>query len=570
MTDVLLIESLVVVLASACAVALAARAGLPATLGYLLAGLVIGPHGLGLLSAGEETRFLAQLGVVFLMFMVGLEFSIPAMIAARADVLGAGGLQVGLTLLLVAGGARLAGVGGPAAILLGGAVAMSSTAIAVKQLADQGEINSQHGRLALGVLVFQDLATLPFLVMIGALGRGGGSSAFDVVHRVALAVFALGGAALLSRPAFRAALSWVAGRRSPDLFLLVVLLLALGTAFLAEFAGLPLPLGAFLAGLVIGESDYRHQVAEDIRPFRDVLLGVFFVTIGMEVNPSAAALSPLSVLAWIIAFLPGKALITMLVAKIMRWPAHAGLRVAVILAHGGEFGLLLLTQGMAAGLIDSRLGQPALLALVITLGIAPVLIQRNAWISNAVGAAFRRITTAEGESAVQDESQGLSDHVIICGCGRVGRLVAMTLDAAKVLYVAIEFDLTRFREAKQRGHRVIFGDASRARILDAAGVARARLLVATFDRRPAIERLLHHARERDPTLPSIVSVADDRDMSALAMAGATVVFPENWAAGLALANQALLLSNFTQEDAARVITAVRAELNPEIRDQVGV
>jgi CPA2 family monovalent cation:H+ antiporter-2 len=206
----------------------------------------------------------------------------------------------------------------------------------------------------------------------------------------------------------------------------------------------------------------------------------------------------------------------------------------------------------------------------MTLGIAPVLIQRNAWIGNIVAAAFRRVATAEGESAVQEESQRLSDHVLICGCGRVGRLVVVTLEAAKVPYVAVELDLTRFREAKQRGHRVIFGDASRGRILEAAGVAGARLLVATFDRRPSIERLLHHARQRNPNLRSIVSAADDRDMSALAAAGATVVFPENLAAGLALANQTLLLSNFTQEDAARVITAVRAELNPEIRDRVGV
>ena len=568
--DALLIDSLVVILASVGAIALLTRVGLPAAVGYLLAGLVIGPHGLQSLAASDETKFLAELGIIFLMFMVGLEFSLPTMIRAHTHVFGAGSLQVGLTSLIVAGSTMLLGVSWPAAILLGGAVAMSSTAIALKQLADQGEISTQHGRLALGVLLFQDLATLPFLVMVGAWEQSGEQNALAVLRQLAVAGVALGGLALVSRPVFRVALSWVARARSADLFLLSVLLLALGTAFAVRLAGLAPPIGAFLAGMVIGESDYRHQVEDDIRPFRDVLLGLFFVTVGMEVNPSILAVSPWAVLAWTIAFLPGKALATALVATIMRWPAQVGARVAVTLAHGGEFGLLLLTQAIGAGVIGPDVGQPALLALAMTMGVAPVLIQRNAWIGQLVGGVSQRLTTAAEETAIRDESQRLGDHVLLCGCGRVGRLVAIALEAAKIPYIAVESDLTRFREARRRGHNVVFGDASRRRILEAAGLHRARLLVATFDRRAAVERLLHHARQQNPNVPSIVSAADDRDVSALAMAGAATVFPENVAAGLALADQALLLSGFTQEDAARVITAVRAELNPELRGRVGI
>jgi monovalent cation:H+ antiporter-2, CPA2 family len=375
MTDALLSESLVVILASACAVALLARVGLPAAVGYLLAGLVIGPQGLQLVAASDETRFLAELGVIFLMFMVGLEFSIPTIIAARAHVLGAGSLQVGLTSLTVAGCVRLSGADWPAAILLGGAVAMASTAIALKQLADQGEIASQHGRLALGVLLFQDLATLPFLVVVASWQQRGEPDTFGVLGQLAVAGVALAGAALVSRPLFRMTLSWVARVKSADLFLLSVLLLTLGTAFAAHLAGIAAPIGAFLAGMVIGESDFRHQVEDDIRPFRDVLLGLFFVTVGMEVNPSIVAIAPWAVLAWMVAFLPGKALVMAIITKIMRWPTQAGVRVAVILAHGGEFGLLLLTQAMGVGIIDTHVGQPALLALATTMGLAPVLIQ---------------------------------------------------------------------------------------------------------------------------------------------------------------------------------------------------
>src|SRR5687768_11690150 len=253
MVDDLLINTLVVIFASVCAVGLLARLGVPAAVGYLLAGLIIGPHGLGLLAATDTTRFLAELGIIFLMFMVGLDFSLPAMMAARRDVVGAGSLQVGLTTLIVAAGAIALSVSLPAAALLGGAVAMSSTAITLKQLADQGEIGSEHGRLSLGILLFQDLATLPFLVVVGAWDQRGGPELLTIISQLAIAGFALGVASLVCRPVFRGALTWVARTNSSDLFLLAVLLLALGTAFAGHFVGLATTMGAFLAGMVVGE-----------------------------------------------------------------------------------------------------------------------------------------------------------------------------------------------------------------------------------------------------------------------------------------------------------------------------
>ncbi len=570
MADALLIKTLVVILASVGAIGLVARARLPAAVGYLLAGLVIGPHGLQLIATSDETTFLAELGIIFLMFMVGLEFSLAAMIAARRDVFGAGSLQVGFTVLIVAGAAMLWGARLPTAVLIGGAVAMSSTAITLKQLVDQGDVSSQHGRLVLGILLFQDLATLPFLVVLGGWELSGGPEPLGALRQLAIAAIALGVAAFVCRPVFRVGLTWVARTNSADLFLLTVLLLALGTAFAGRLAGLAVPIGAFLAGMVVGESDFRHQVEDDIRPFRDVLLGLFFVTVGMEVDPSIVAVAPMTVLPWMIACLPGKALVVILVGAIMRWSAPVGARVALTLAHGGEEGLLLLTQAMRAGAIEPDVGQPALLALIATMALGPVLIQWSARFAELIGGASHRVKADAEEAAIREESQDLKDHVILCGCGRVGRLVSLVLEAAKVPYIAVEADLVRFRRAKKSGHNVVFGDAGRKRVLEAAGVARARIVVVTFDRRHAVERILHYAREQNPAVSSIVSAADDQEILPLTRAGAGTVFPENFAAGLALADQVLLVCGFSQDNAANIVTTVRAELNPELRGRVGI
>jgi CPA2 family monovalent cation:H+ antiporter-2 len=570
MADALLVKTLVMILASVCAVGLLARMRLPAPVGYLVAGLVIGPHGLQLIAASDEVRFLAELGIIFLMFTVGLESSLPTMIAARRDVFGAGSLQVGLTILMVVGAATMWGLSPPVALLLGGAVAMSSTAITLKQLADLGEMSSQHGRLTFGILLFQDLATLPFLVMVGAWEQSSGTEPFAFLRQLLIAGLALIGAAFICRPVFRVALAWVARTNSTDLFLPAVLLLALGTAFAGHLAGLSLPIGAFLAGVVVGESDFRHQVADDIRPFRDILLGLFFLTVGMEVNPLIVAAAPLAVLAWTVAFLPGKTLAMILVGAIMRWPPPLGARIAIILSHGGEDGLLLLTMAVRAGAIGPEVGQSALLALAATMALGPILIQQNAKVAQLVGGASHRLKEAAEGAVISEEGQGLGDHILLCGCGRVGRLVALVLEAAKVPYIAVEADLVRFQKAKKLGHKVVFGDASRKRVLEAAGVSRARLIVITFDQRRVVERLLHMARQENPTVSSIVSATDDQDVATLATAGAGTIFPENFAAGLTLADQVLLSCGFSQDDAAAFVTEVRAELNPELIGRVGI
>jgi monovalent cation:H+ antiporter-2, CPA2 family len=567
MTEHLLTQSLLLILACALAVALFAVSRMPAAMGYLLAGLAIGPHGLNLVPLDDDARFLAELGLIFLMFMVGLEFSLSALIQARADVLLAGGLQVGATVTAIAGGLWSLGFDSRLAIILGGAAAMSSTAVAVKQLAEQGEVSSQHGRFAIGILLFQDIATIPFLVSLDSWSRRASVDPLDLVRRLGLAAITLIAVAIVARPLVRTVLYGAARLRSNDLFLLTALVLAVGAAYLAHLAGLALPIGAFIAGMAIGGSDFQHRVEDDLRPFRDVLVGLFFVTVGMAIDPRLLVVSPGAILLWCMVLVLAKGFIAFVIGLVLRRGAATAIRVAVVLAHGGEFGLLLVTLSMNAGLAPSEVGQPFLIAIAITMGLAPLLIQQGALVRRLAEHPRSRAAAAE---AIHRASDTMDQHVLLCGYGRVGRLVAIALEAAKIPHIGIESDLARLREGQRRGSTIVHGDAAHRRILSAAGFARARLVIVTFDRPAAVERILKFAREQETPIPCVVSTADDRDAKRFVDVGANVVFPENLAAGLALADQTLLLCGVAQQEVGKIITTLRAELNPELRDRVGV
>lgn len=562
----LLVKTLVFIAASVAAVALLRPLRLPAILGYLAAGLVIGPQGLGVVAPDGSTRFLAELGLIFLMFTGGLEFSLPVMLSARRDVFGAGGLQVGLTTALAAGLAVLLGAGPTAAVLTGGAVAMSSTAVVLKQLADQGDLGSAFGRRTVGLLLFQDLASLPFLVVVGAYAGGSDVEPLGVMRHVALGGIVLVAAAVIGRPLFRGALVWVAQSRSAELILLTVLLTALGAAWVAGLAGLAAPLGAFMAGVLVGESEIRHHAEGEIRPLRDVLVGLFFVTVGMTLDLDAAAAEPLTVIAWLAVFLLVKPAVLLLVGRVLHWPGEEAIRISLALANGGEFGLLLLTQTQAAGLIPPSLAGPLVPALAASMGLTPMLMPSWA----ALARRIRWLAPAPATTAVQEAVQGLDGHVILCGCGRIGRLVAAALHAASVPYVALEKDFRRYREARERGVRVVFADAARFGALAAAGLESSRLLVLTFDREPDAARILHWAKDGAPCARRLVNASDETAAAELKAQGADVVFPENLAAGLGLADQTLLLWGLDQREAARVVTALRAMLNPELAGSGGL
>jgi CPA2 family monovalent cation:H+ antiporter-2 len=566
MAEAPFVHTLLILLAAVCAVGIIAALHLPVPLGYVLAGIAVGTHGLDLIATNEELVFLAELGVIFLMLMIGLEFSFSNLGDARRNALWGGVLQVGLTGLIVATAAVAWGWAWPGALVLGGAVAMSSTAISSKQLADQGELTTAHGRLALTTLLFQDLMSMPFLALLGAAKEGAQPSIWQVVRQIAIAALLIAGTAAIARPVISAALSWVSRARSTEFFLLSVLLIAFGATYAANLAGVSAPIGAFLAGVVIGESDFRHQVQDDIRPFRDVLLGLFFMTTGMQVDPSVLASQPAVVVAWIVVFTFGKAAMLLVVAAILKWPREIALRVALVMAHGGEFSLLLLSQGMAAGLISAETGKSALLALIVTMGLAPVIIKSKSRLLKRLAPSL----ILSLDTALPVNNQELRNHVLICGCGRVGRLVAPALQKAELPYLAIEVDGQRYWEARELGIPILFGDASRAGLLQAAGLPHARLIVVTFDRQPDVTKLLHHLRARSPALPVLVSVSDISQAQQLANSGATAIFPESLAAGLALADQALLLTGFTQDEAAQIIRDVRAALSPHLDKVLGL
>ncbi|MDB5424673.1 MAG: glutathione-regulated potassium-efflux system protein, partial [Phenylobacterium sp.] len=538
----------------------------PPILGYLAAGFALGPHALGLEGVTDQTRFLAELGVIFLMFTVGLEFSLPTMFAARSDVFGAGALQVALTALGAAGVAAMLGAAPVTAFLIGGAVAMSSTAVVLKQLAEQGDLGTRAGRLTVGLLLFQDLATLPFLVVIGAYAGDGDLQPMALAGQVAVGGLTLAAAAVIGRPLFRGALAWVAGSQSAELFLLAVLLLALGAAWIAGLAGLAAPLGAFMAGVIVGESDFRHHVEDDVRPFRDVLLGLFFVTVGMGLDLRAASEAPLAVAGWLLVFLTFKPAVVLLIGRLRRWSRDDSVRTALAMANGGEFGLLLVTQGLAVRLLPTQLASPLLIALVVSMGLAPILTARAA----DVARRFAGQQPAQEDAEIAAATQDLTGHVILCGCGRIGRPVAAALDAAKLPYIALEKDFTRFRAAQAQGLRAMFADAGRGGMLAAAGLARARLVVLTFLNEREAEPILRRTRTDAPKVVRLANALDEDAAKRLLAAGADTVFPENLAAGLGLAHQALLLCGLDQASAARVITELRGRLSPALITGAGV
>lgn len=560
MSERLLFEVLVIVVASFAVVTTLVRLRLSPVTGYLLTGVLIGPHGLGLLPATEGIRFLGELGVVLLMFVIGLEFSLPRMLAARAVVFGLGSLQVALTTL--AGGilAWLMGIGLVGSLLIGGAVAMSSTAIAAKQLSDQQELNTPHGRIALGILLFQDLATLPFLILTDALSGRGEASPALAASRAVLAVVLFLAIALLVRRTLGRLFEALARTRSAEVFLLGVLSLVLLAAFGAEELGLSLPIGAFLVGMIIGESDFRHQVEDEIRPFRDVLLGLFFLTVGMAVDPRTIVTHPFCVVAALACLVALKAAIVFGAARAMGWTASSALRGGLILAHAGEFALLIITQALAAALVPAEMGQVVLVTVVLSMALAPLLIQWNGILARLPGLDPSQPAPQPDEAAVAEASGSLSGHVILGGCGRVGCLVAKVLDIGGIPYVAIEHDVDRMRQAQAQGHHVVYGDATRAAILHAAGLERAQVIVSTLDSLSGSERLVHRVRHIGVRIPVIVRTQDMALIDGLAEAGATHVLPDNLAAGLGLSEHLLRALGVAPQEIVDRIEHVRSLL----------
>lgn len=513
---------------------------LPAMLGYLLVGVLIGPHGLALIADNEGTRHLAEFGVVFLMFSIGLEFSLSKLMTMRRIVFGLGASQVALTLGVTAVLAVFAGGDWRAGVVVGGALAMSSTAIVSKMLADRLELNSVHGRQVLGVLLFQDLAVVPLLILIPALAGAPQAMAPALMLALAKAAVVLSILLFFGQRPMRAWFHLVATQKSSELFVLNVLLITLGLAFVTELAGLSLALGAFVAGMLISETEYRYQVEDDIKPFRDVLLGLFFVTVGMKLDLALVfAHAGWVVLALLLLIVLKAALIAAL-GKLFGSDTGAAVRTGLDLAQGGEFGFVLLSLAAPLHLVPDALLQTVLAAMVLSMLAAPFLIERSERIVRHISGADWLARAMELHN-VAVQSMAVKRHVVICGYGRSGQSLARLLGAEKIPFIALDADPARVREAAAAGEQVVFGDAARREVLIAAGVMRASALVVSVADTALSLRVLEHVRGARPDLPVVVRTFDDTDLDRLREAGASEVVPEIMEGSLMLASHALML-----------------------------
>ncbi len=549
--------TLVLLAASVVGVAVLRRFSLPPVLGYLVVGITIGPHGLALVPDAPGTRYLAEFGVVFLMFSVGLEFSLPRLNSMRRIVLGLGLSQVVATLAAVFGAGALAGdllgIGWPGAFALGAALAMSSTAIVMKLLAERLELETEHGRRIVGVLLLQDLAVVPLLVVVPALAAPAAALGLALLLALAkaavlLTVLLAGGQGLLRRW-----LHGVARLRSQELFMLNLLLLTLGLAWLTERAGLSLALGAFVAGMLLSETEYRHQVEEDIKPFRDVLLGLFFVTIGMLLDLRVVAGRP----GWVLAatVLPTGFKFALVTVLARRFGAGAGtaIRTALPLATAGEFGFVLLNLAGGHGLLPPALMQVVLAAMLLSMLATPLLVNYGQAIALRLSGA-EWMQRALELHRIAARSMATERHVVVCGYGRSGQHLAKMLEQEDIGYVALDLDPDRVREAAAAGDSVVYGDAARRETLLAAGVTRAAALVVSYNDIPSALRVIHFAHELHPALPIIVRTQDDADLDRLLKAGATEVVPEVFEGSLMLGSHALVMLGVPL---ARVVRRVR-------------
>jgi len=553
-----LTQVLILLASSVLLVTLARRLGLPTTLAYLTVGVILGPHAFHVVSDSGTTQQLAEVGVAFLLFTLGLEFSLPRMLAMRREVFGLGAAQVGATTAVFTGIAHLLGLPWLTAVIVGGAVSMSSTAILLAQLTERSELNRTHGRLAFAMLLFQDLAFVPFLALASALAAGGGkfhvgNSVLAVVGGILAIVAVLAAGRWLLRPLFHE----IAHSRLRELFTLAVLFVALASAWASNVVGLSLALGAFLSGMMLAETEYRHQIETVIRPFRDILLGVFFISVGMVLDVRLLAGEIGVVSATLLVLIVLKATVAALVTRPFTTTRFKALRTGIVISIGGEFGVALCTIGLQANLIPARVGEPLLVAIVLSMVLSPFILNNNKVVARfLLREAGPPRTASEREDAATIEI-ARREHVILCGFGRVGQNIARVLESQGFEYIALDLDPARIRAARQAGDPVIFGDSADESLLVKVGLETASAVVISFSDPGTSLGILHSIRRLRPEVPVLVRVADDARIKDLQAAGATDVVPETFEASLMLVSHVLMLLHVPVTKVVRTVNEIR-------------
>lgn len=542
-------QLILVFAASVAAAALFWRLRIPTLVCYLLVGALLGP-GLGLVTAVGEFRFIAEFGVAFLLFTLGLEFSLPRLLALRRWVFGMGLAQVGICVLLFAAlilaTAGLYPVGATGALVAAGALALSSTAVVTRELAQRGEVATAHGAMAIGVLLFQDIAAVVMLVLVEA-GQGELAALGGAAVR-ALAFFAA--VVLVGRHLLPALFAEIARTRSEELFVLAVLLVALLATAAAARLGLSPALGAFMAGMMLGESHFRHQIEADIRPFRDVLLGIFFVSVGLLIDLSLIAAHWPRILFFTLCLLAFKGILIAFLARLFGAGLHEAVRTGVILAQGGEFGFALLALAEGEGLLSADMASFFLSIILLSMAATPFLVAQS-----------RRIAAWLARPGPEEETlpEADTEHVILCGYGRVGQTIARFLDLEGIPWRAVDDDPVRVARARALGQPVLFGNAARPTVLGHLGLKRAILVVISFDDVAAALSILALVRRVRPDLPVLVRTRDDAHLDRLRAAGATEVIPETLEAALMLVSHVMAALGLPADRVLERIRAVREE-----------
>jgi CPA2 family monovalent cation:H+ antiporter-2 len=549
-TDILIVLTAALVL-----VPLLHRFAISSVLGYLAVGIVIGPSGLGAIDDPEEAAWLAELGVVFMLFAIGLELPLERLKTMRYYVFGLGTAQMLATMLAIGLVAFLLGATPAAAIVIGGTLALSSTATVLKLLVDRGEAAARFGRIAVAVLLLQDLAVVPMLALIPLLGHANDGSLWLALGTALLkAALALGLIVLAGRFLIRPLFRQIAATGNAELFTAASLFILLGLGWVTREAGMSMSLGAFLAGMLLAGTPYRHQIEADIQPFRGLLLGLFFVTVGMTFDLAALMPQIVSILALTAAFVLAKVLLTAAVARAFKLKSETAWRAALLLAQGSEFGFVLTSLAGSGGILDGRLTLQLNAAIVLSIAMTPLL----ALLGQRIALRIRDRRGGKASSLVE-ESERLGQHVLVAGFGRVGQAICRLLDNAEIGYVALDLDVQRVIRARANGLPVYFGDAGRIDVLRAAGADRASLAVIAIDNPAKAERMAAALHETAPDLPIVARAWDGGHAFRLAKLGVNEAIPEDIEIGLGLGGAMLRRLGQSQDRVDAFIAAFRAE-----------
>ncbi len=551
--------------ATVIAVPLFRRFRLSAVLAYLASGMLIGPFGLGLVADVDSILHFAEFGVVLLLFVIGLELQPSRLLALRRVVFGLGAAQVVVTTLVLAGLGRLAGLPLSAALVTGFGLSLSSTPMVLQLLGERGELTARHGRAAFGILLFQDLAVLPALALVPLLGIAAAGSAHseDVALNPLLALGAVGLIVVAGRYALRPVLRIVAETRIPDVFTAAALLLVIATSLLVNAAGLSMALGAFIAGVLLADSEYRHELEADLEPFKGLLLGLFFIAVGMSVNLGLAGSAPGKVLALTAGLMAAKGAVLLVLGRF----GGPGLRersksLALVMLAGGEFAFVLFPIAVDAGLLAGDVAELLVLAVTLSMLASPLLlIADDRWFSRWFGAA-----PVPAYDAVAPEEH----RVVIAGFGRFGQIVARILRARGIPFTALEISQVQVDFVRRFGNRIYYGDAARPELLRAAQLDKAEVLVIAVDDQEASLKIAGFARQQYPQLKVFARVRNRQHAFRMMELGVPYIVRETWLSSLDMAEHVLEWLGDAPADARRSVAMFRAHDEATLQDQFAV